>query len=493
MIAREQTALRNVSLLLMMRGLLVAVGMVVAAVVPRLMGPTSYGQLVLLVALSFWFSLAASLGFTEVMGRHVPRFVQTGDQEGLRAFFGRLLAIRTGAALLASGLYLAVTAIWLRDLDLGAKIIFAVAVWVRAPAGLFFALYLGLNRAARWGVADILRQGGTLVFVLPGYLLGGLRGAALGVLLAELVVLLVGLLGARAYVSGAAFRIDLARMAPYLRFGLIFYFSDLLLSALERSGEALVRIGSGDYAEVGYFGVAHSAFLTGAVGLPQIALAFAPLLTVLRLESDRVAVRLWSERLLKWLALGSVTVVLGTVLLARDLVPLVFGRAYQPVASNLVPMAMCLVALSLTSVANLSALTHDRPAAALVAAAVRLLTFWLLGLLLVGRWGSLGACVALLGAVSAQAAFFTWRMRRVVGYSLRRWVQVVGLGALFLPLGLLRSSPAVDGILFAVFLLGYGGLALLLGLVSVDELRAMGRALTGKPVPAAASTGGQAS
>jgi O-antigen/teichoic acid export membrane protein len=249
----------------------------------------------------------------------------------------------------------------------------------------------------------------------------------------------------------------------------------------------------GDYAQVGFFGVAYSAFLTGAVGIPQIALAFAPLLTVLRLEGERAALRLWIERLLKWLALGSVMVVLAAVLLGKDLVPVVLGSAYRPVAANLVPLAIGLVALSLTSVANLSALTHDRPGVALAAAVLRLGTFWVLGLSLVGRWGSWGASLAVLGALAVQAGFFTWRMRRVVGYSLRRWAAVVGLGALFLPLGLLRSSPAVDVALFGAFVVGYVGLLFLLGLVTPDELGVMGRAVTGARPPALGTSGDQSS
>jgi O-antigen/teichoic acid export membrane protein len=198
---------------------------------------------------------------------------------------------------------------------------------------------------------------------------------------------------------------------------------------------------------------------------------------------------LWIERLLKWLALGSVVVVLAAVLVGKDLVPLVLGSAYRPVAANLVPLAIGLVALSLTSVANLSALTHDRPGVALAAAVLRLGTFWVLGLSFVGRWGSWGASLAVLGALAVQAGFFTWRMRRVVGYSLRRWVGVVGLGAMFLPLALLRSSPAIDAALFAAFVVGYGGLLFLLRLVTLDELGVMWRALTGARPPALGTSG----
>ena len=273
--------------------------------------------------------------------------------------------------------------------------------------------------------------------------------------------------------------LDFSGMAPYLRFGLVFYFGALILAAFERSGEAVVRLGGGDYAEVGYFGVAHSAFLTGAVGIPQIAIALAPLLTMLRFEGNQTTVRLWMERLLKWLALGSMIVILGAVLLARHMVPFVFGSAYQPVAANLIPMAMCLLPLSLTSVANLSALTYDRPGVALGAAGVRLTVFWLLGLPFVHRWGSWGACLAMFCAVAAQATFFTWRIRRIVGYSLASWLKVVACGALFLPLVWLRRSCVVDVALFLFFLVAYVGLGLAWGLVRLGELSALWRAVSG--------------
>jgi hypothetical protein len=72
----------------------------------------------------------------------------------------------------------------------------------------------------------------------------------------------------------------------------------------------------------------------------------------------------------------------------------------------------------------------------------------------------------------------------VVGYSLRRWVGVVGLGAIFLPLALLRSSPAIDAALFGAFVVGYGVLLFLLGLVTLDELGVMWRAVTRARQPA---------
>jgi O-antigen/teichoic acid export membrane protein len=477
MSTREQSAVRNVGVLLALRGFQVAGGLVFAAVVPRLMGPKGYGQVSLLVALSMWFTMVAGLGFTEVMGREVPRHTEMGSLDGLRNFIGRLLAIRCLIGLLCAGAYLVVIATWLRDLDTMAIGLLSLAVCLRAPAGLFFSLHLGLNRADRWGLAEIVRQWGYMAFMLPGYLLGGLRGAACGVLVMELVVFAVGFFGIRSYLSWFAFRLNFGGMATSLRFGLVFYASDLLLAAFERSGDILLRAVGGGYAEIGFFRVAYSAYATIAISVRHIVLAFMPLLTMLYLEGDRPAMREWIERLLKWLAVGSMLVLLAATLVGNDLVPLILGRDYRPVGPNLVALAVALLGLSLTSVANLAALTFNRPTKALTSAIVQLAVFWLLGAFLVGRFGSFGACLSVLGALLAQAGFFTVSMRRVAGYSLRQWSSVVGLGALFLPLRLLRSSAHLDAALLCAAVLGYLGLLFLFRLVTIEELQAMKRAL----------------
>jgi hypothetical protein len=140
MIAREHTAVRNVGLLLMLRGLLVVGGVVVAAVVPRLLGPTGYGQVALLVSLSFLFTLAASLGFTQVMGRHVPGFCQSSEEDGLRSLFGGLLAIGLVALSLTSVANLSPLTHDRPGVALAAALLRLGTFWV-----------LGLSLVGRWG------------------------------------------------------------------------------------------------------------------------------------------------------------------------------------------------------------------------------------------------------------------------------------------------------------------------------------------------------
>jgi len=472
-IAREQATIRNVGWLVVIRGLQIAGGVLYAAIVPRLMGPIGYGKVALLVGLSFVFSMLADLGFTEIMGREVPRYTQAGDERGLTAFFGRLLAIRSSVGLATAALYLLSTTIWLRDLDWIAMVLISVAIVLRAPASLCFSLQLGLNRAARWGLAEIVRQWGYLLLMLPGYLIFGLRGAAWGVLFLEIAVAIVGFVGVRSHFAFSALRLKFSGMESYFRFGLVFYGGGLLSAVFESSGDILLRSIRGDYAPIGFFRLAYSAYLMAAAGIPAMALAFAPLLAILSLENNKPAMLMWIERLLKWLALGCMMVLLGIVLLGRDLVPLVLGQAFRPVAPSLVVLIVGLIAASLTSVANLAALTYNRPSSVLFASFAQLVAFWLLGPLLVGRFGGIGAAVAVLVAVIARAAFSTIAMQKVVGYSLSSWFQVIGLGVIFLPLGLVRASLLVNGGLLCVSILGYAGLLFLFRIVTIEELSMM--------------------
>lgn len=475
MIAENKDTLRNAGLLVVQRGGIVAGGFLFAVLVPRLMGPDDYGRFALVTSLSAWFVLLSALGFLQMIGRYVPPFVLQGDTEGLRGFFGHLLAVRMVSGALAAGLYLLLTFLWLRDLDPLLLAIMAGVVLVQAIANLFYAFCLGLNQAARWGAGDIVGQWVSLALLIPGFLLGGLRGAGLALLLTELVVLSIGLWWTRAYLSWSNVRLELRRLAPYLRFGLVFFGSNVLTATFQRSGEALVRTVSGDYTQVGYFGVAYNVYLTAALAIPQLTLAFAPLLTTLLAQEQAEAMRRWIERLLAWLTAGGMLLAFSALLVGDDLVPLVFGPAYRPVAVNLVPLTLALLPLALSSVANLLALVHDRPGLALQSAGVLLAAFWLTGPPLVAAGGSLGGCLAALAATALYAGVFTWRMRRVTRYSLRPWVLAILLGVPFLPLVALRSSGPVNLALYGAFAVGYGGLLLALRVITVGELAAAWR------------------
>lgn len=485
-ISEARTTIQNSAWILLQRGLHAASGVVFALLVPRLMGPDIYGRYSLLTSLSIWFVLFSGLNLVDVIGRYAPEFILKRDKEGLQDFFGDLLTVRLASGILATGLYLGVTVTWLRDLDPWVLVIVAGTVFVRAISDLLFAVFVGLNQASRWQMGETLRQWVSLGILLPGFHLGGLRGAVLALLLTELIVLFIGVYWIRLHLAWPGLHLDVRRSIPYLQFGLVFFASDVLNTALGASGETMVRVITGDYVEVAYFGLAHRVFVTMALAIPQLALAFTPLLTALLAQGHIETLKRWLERLLKYLSLGGVFAVFGTLLLADDLVPLVLGAAYRPVAANLVPLTLTFLAMAAGNVARLLAVIYLQPRVALGASALRFVAFWVLGIPLVASLGSLGACVAMLAASLLHAGYFTWYMRRALRYSLRGSLLAIGLGIVFLPLVWLGSSWGTNMLLYSAFVLGYSVMLLLLRVLSRSEVAQLWQALAhreGMPKP----------
>jgi O-antigen/teichoic acid export membrane protein len=477
MIPEARATVRNVSFLLAQQGLFALGSFVFAAMVPRLMGPQVYGRYALITSLSIWLMLFSGLGFTQVIGRYVPQFVAAGEREPLKFFMGDLLKLRTVAGLLVALLYLGITLFWLRDLDPLVLAFIATAIWARTVSNLLFSYFLGINQAARWGLADILRRWISLGFLVPGFYVGGLKGACLGVLLAELTILAIGIRWTSGNFSWSGLKIDWRGMAPYVSFGLIFFGSDLLRSTLSFSGESMVRAITGDYVQVSYYGVAFSVYFTIAVLITQVGLSFAPLLVNLWSRGDTDSVRAWIERLIKCLAMGGVIAVWGLLLLGDNLVPLVLGRSYHPVAANLLPLLLTLLANAVVSVGSLLALICNRPKVALAASGLQLAAFWGLGPLFIHRWESFGGCLAVLAATILSAAYLVYRLQPIVGYSLKRYAWVIGLGGVFAPLCWWRSSWEVNLALFGIFVVAYSGVLLLLRIITREEITTVWEAI----------------
>jgi O-antigen/teichoic acid export membrane protein len=214
-------------------------------------------------------------------------------------------------------------------------------------------------------------------------------------------------------------------------------------------------------------------YLVAASTLGQLTLAFAPTLSSLLDRGRPGELAEWSARLLKCLAAGGVIMIFGAWFLAELVVPLVFGAVYHPVVPNLVTLSLAVLTLTIGNVSSVLALVHERPRVPLFAAAIRLALFWSLGPLLVGRWASLGGCVAVVTASTVHAGYLAWRMRDVGGAGqLRAWLVPVAVGALFLPLAWLRSASPWDAALYLAFIVGYPAVLLGLRVVTRQELAA---------------------
>lgn len=465
-------ALRNAGWVAAQRGFQIVIGVIFALLVPRLMGPEVFGEYALVTSVSLWFALVSGLGVASMMTRTVPAFVDRGDTAGLQKLVSSLLVLRVGTGVIAGALYLALTTVWLRDVDVVALIFMAGAVFCRTAGNISFALFLGLNQAGRWGFGEALRRTLQMIFVVSGFSVAGLRGACAGWFAANAVVLFVGLWMSRAYLSfrWSALRPDRRFLSPILRTGAYFAGGNILLAVSERTGEALVHLTTQNFVEVGYFGVAYAMYSAGAQGLWHVAVAFAPVLILWNGRGLHDASRQWTERLLAWMTVAAVTGVIAVLLVGDLAVATLFGAAFQPAARNLLPLAIAFLSLVIGSVGRLQALIDDRPGVSATASGIELVTFWATGLVLASGAGSFGACVAVLAGATLSAGYFTWRFRDERRYSLRPAAMAVLWAVPVLPLAWFKTSWPTEMLLLGIALTVYGAALLITRVVTLGEL-----------------------
>jgi O-antigen/teichoic acid export membrane protein len=479
--SEAQSAVRNSGMLLIQRGLEAGVGLLIALIIPRLMGPETYGQYALITSISLFFVLTSRLGFREVISRYVPQLSRDAKSDSLREFFSSLVVIRVFMGLVAAGLFFFLTRWWLEGLSPMVLALTAGTVLLRAVSQLMCVLFVGLNRAGRWGVSGLIRRWLSFVLVAAGFWVLGFEGAMVGWLVVELFMLGLGITWTRSFVSLRSLTPRLRQMMPFLRFGMVYFASGLFLTAFRRSGEVLVQVLVDDYVEVGYFGLAYNIYLSAALVMPHLTLAFAPFLSPYADTGQKRQVRTWAERLLKGLAMGAMLVVFATLLLAGDLVPIVLGTAYQPVAVHMIPLTLALLFLALSSVAQMLLLVFEAPKQTLIGSIVRLAIFWLVAIPLIRFYQSLGACIAVLIASVAFSLYLTYRAKHYLSYTVRGWTRVLGAALPFLGLVAFRDTLLVNIGLYAGFVVGYAALLFGLRLVPLDEIGEGWRIVTGSP------------
>ena len=245
-----QAMARSALLLLVYRGAAILGGLLFAAVVPRLMGPATYGRYALLTSLATWLVVLGGLGMLNVLARQMPALAGANPTQ-LDALLGNLLALRLVTGMVISLAYVAVTTVWLSDLPFSALIILAACVVLQTITNFLFATFLGFNKPGRWAASDGLLRWLSLALIVPAFSLGGLTAACGALLAANTILLGLGVWWSRSWLTGIDFGSDPRSLIPYLQIGLVFYATQALFSIVLASGEPMVRIFSGDYIEVG--------------------------------------------------------------------------------------------------------------------------------------------------------------------------------------------------------------------------------------------------
>ena len=397
----RQAAVRGKALELVTQVLLVTL-------VPRLLGPEDFGRLTLALAIVTAGAVAIALGAPSAFVRFVPE--ETGARRaGLaRSMTAALVPVRAiqltlvaliGATLVFVGPRFSATDVGLVFIALAAEVAATLAAQVA----------LGIGETWIWSFRVSARNIGLLLlvpFLAPLGPAGVLSSVALGAL--------------AGFVFAAGTAATLVRHAEpnvpipagAMRFGRVAGLG-ILVGQLTYRGPVMAASVLGLSAdEVGYAGLAASIAMAIILAVRELFTVSLPELveTWSRDQSDADRrLRQLGQRA-QW-ALAAAAIV-GVIAMDR-LLPLVVGERFAPASAAMIPILAMMPLLPLPAICGPSSSLRLQPALPFRIDGVGLIALVVAAIVLVPRWGAVGATSALMVAVVVSSVLTTWALPTV--------------------------------------------------------------------------------
>jgi O-antigen/teichoic acid export membrane protein len=479
--------LRNSAVLVAAKAVSAALGLVLVAVLPRLLGDAEYGRLHLAISLVTMFGIAVDFGLTQVLIRSVAR-----DRALARAYLGRASTVTLGLGVVSYGALFAFLAVAGYPPGTGTVVaVLGLGMVLDALSDLVGGLFQGHERMLVPAVARIAGNLLTLGFLVPRLWADVPTEAptVAGVLVASsLVRLSIQALSMRrleglrtARPASLPWRGLLAAGLPFVLWhalGVLYFRIDVLM--LGRLTPA---------ATVGWYGAA-TRLIDGLMFVADvIAITSFPVMARLWVESPGEFGRV-AQRTLDLVLLVSVPLVVALFVLAPALVDTLFSSRF----ANTVPIlrihafTLGFLFLDFFLATVLMAIGRERAWLGIAALACLLnpALNWLAIPVAEARFGN-GGIGAALATLTTEACIATCAVALVPrgalgsasGGRLLRFALAGGATAAAIHLGLGMEMPWV--LAGALGALAYVGLALRLGLVPDDVLSRLRAAVAWRP------------
>ena len=366
-----------------------------ATVVPRVLGPAAYGRFSVALTIVTLGSLAMTLGGSTLLSRYVPAAPPADRAAVALALTLRLARNRAAlfACMVAAGGVLALVAPGTFPPLVVACVLLALGSSVAAT--LVLQADLGLGRALGWSLRYPVQNAVLVAVVLVLHEGLGLAGGAVAIL-ASAVAGVVVAAAASGPLRGALGR----RVAPpdgALRFGLLQAGGGALTQFVHRGGVLAVVLLTGSAVETGYAALPIGIALAATYAVAQLFTVALPVLSAR--DDGEPALRRLAGLLLVPLAAGAV----ASTLVVDAVVPVVFGAAYADAAAAFLPAIAMVVLAPVNALAVQASALRLRPDAALYAGLAGAAVFVAVCLATVPGWGAAGATTAALAGTAASA------------------------------------------------------------------------------------------
>lgn len=398
-----------------------------ATVVPRVLGPAAYGHFSVVLTVVMIGTTALALGGTPLMSRFVPAAPAPERPALARALGLRLAASRAVQLTLLVVLGAVLTRVVPEAfpplhtaLALGALVANVIAM-LALQAG------LGLGRTAPWNARYPLQNAVLIGAVVVLHPLAGVTGALVAVVLSAVCALVVGGVAVRGVLGADGPAPPLPDGA--LRFGREQGTGWALLQCAQRGGVLAVALLAGSSRQTGFAALAIGVALPAVYAVLRLFTVSLPGLVgqtdvpseADSGEADSGGVAAAEERLRRLAG-----IVLGVLLPAAALtgvvleaaVPLVFGTRYAGATGAFVP-ALALVVLGPVSALLLQgAALRLRPGATLWSALAGAVAFVVAAAVAVPAWGATGGTTAALAGAAVTVLVAARMLPGVVGVRL---------------------------------------------------------------------------
>jgi O-antigen/teichoic acid export membrane protein len=438
----------------------------------RNLGAEEFGQYAAVLAFGAIFVFIADLGLSPYTVREVARWRDAPDgMERTNALFGDVLLLRFLLSILAA--LLLITSAWLT----GRPMVMVVAIAL-GTIGLIMYSVQGSSDTMLAGFERLDLSAGSkvsyqLAFVLAGtaaLLLGAGYYGLIGANLLGIVVMTIicwrgaRMLGLRP--GRAAVRNWPALLRASIPFGIIGF----TLGLSYKFDSVLLNIFRSD-AETGYYNAAYNLVFSTVMLSNVINTSLYPSLTRQAASAPQTLPAIY-ERALRYLLALALPIAVGAAVLADQIVSFLFKAAYLPAVPALQIVIWVVPLMFVSEFLGYVVLIAGQERHAARAVVVSTGLNIVLNLLIVPRFGFLGAAVMTVVTEAVLVGQYLWMLRaqmRRIDWSvvlLRPLLAAFAMGGLALAL---RGLPLLLNVALAG--LAYSGLLLLLRVVGRDELR----------------------
>jgi O-antigen/teichoic acid export membrane protein len=477
---RNSGSLRSISIGTLWRLLRYPFIILSAIVIPRLMGTSTYGQFALFLSIYMILDMVTDIGFTQVFGRFLPEMERSDHQRTAHFLHEILVAgiVITISAFVVAGV----------PLYLSGKFEFRPLWWallallllISKVKGTLFAFLYGRNEIARFSAREFLRSVMTLVFVVILYRLLGLTGAMLALILNEAVLLLLGIAWTREYLFQKLEPVRWASLKPFVIFGLAFYVPMFFFGLLQRAGNPMIELLTGETEHVGFFDVANQYFTLTTTFLGLIFTTLLPSLTHMHLDDDGEDIARWQNTVMTYCGIVFVLTAHALALVGKDVIQLCLGEEFAPIYPCALILTPAIPAMLIVYAGMNYTILRKEPRVFTRSVFSGFLAMLLAGLFFIPRWLSPGAAVASIIGYSAAASVILIHYRKEFAPMLAGIGKVLLLAVFLVPLHMLTFGLAWRVIILALSCPLFLALSFLFGIVDLSHARKIRAAFSKK-------------